>query len=139
MSGVHWQLFNKEKYDTQANYSSMLHRHYNWAAQEKERQPGHDGRLRLNFYAGLDCRTLDEPSFTDYPWYSSTCWSEEYGNCGTLPYNITSFLMFRTDPEERDGSCMGFAEYGAASGTLKPFQAALSAVFVAALAVWLPL
>ncbi|KAH0279971.1 hypothetical protein KCU91_g1372, partial [Aureobasidium melanogenum] len=119
-AGIHWQVENMDKFDVQANYSSVLYHQYNPDVIDKENAPGS--------YAA---RTL-------LPWYGLSCWTEPEGTCHTLPYKIASFsIQAEDDKDEQHGKCWVFAEMGGAAGLHISFHAILSLLVGTLAAVWI--
>lgn len=137
-AGIHWQLFNVDTFDSQANYSSVLYRQHITDANKDENKPGHHADRRVTLYGAKGCRESDGTSDKLLPWYGFDCWSEDKGSCGTLPYGVASFSI---QPQQKttQGTCWVFAERGAAVRVWSSSQAVMGAFVSASVAFWLAL
>ncbi|KAF2649955.1 hypothetical protein K491DRAFT_609738, partial [Lophiostoma macrostomum CBS 122681] len=136
--GIHWQLENMNKYDPTKNYSKILYRQHNYSSSE-DSEPGRYADRKVNLYGGENCTELSPNKTTGlYPWFGLSCWSEDEGSCGTIPYDIASFAV-QPGPEDsdKDGTCMVFAEEGAATSSYRSRQAISGALVSTAVAIWL--
>jgi hypothetical protein len=90
-------------------------------------------------YGGLDCTERDpEDDKGLLDWYGLSCWSEVEGECGSLPYSVASFAVIPV-AEDKEGTCMVFAQLGAGVGIYQPFKAVASVVVGSVVAGWLAL
>lgn len=141
-AGIRWQLLNLDTFDPQANYSNILYRQHVLSPSSDDDKPGHYANRRVTIYGAPGCSEADpSDNHTLLPWYGFSCWSEEAGSCGKLPYGIASFsVQPGPDDDERDGTCWDFAERGGAAGMSGlSRQAMMSSLFGTAVAVWLAL
>ncbi|KAF2276849.1 uncharacterized protein EI97DRAFT_397817 [Westerdykella ornata] len=140
-AGIHWQLENTDTFDPQANYSRVLYRQHITNPTTDEQKPGHYADRQVTIYGGPKCTEADPNSNTTlFPWYGFSCWSEDKGSCGTLPYKIASFYIRAGKDEQsqgRMGTCWVFAECGAATSLLLSSRAMVGAFISASLAIWL--
>ncbi|KAF2120367.1 hypothetical protein BDV96DRAFT_610320 [Lophiotrema nucula] len=127
-AGIQWKLGNVETFDSQGSYSSVLYRQHITDPASDDQRPGHYANRR------------NDPSSNEtlLDWYGFSCWSEDKGSCGTLPYKITSFSI-PPGPAEKDqqGTCWVFAKEGAAARIYVSSQATTGAFVSAFLAIWL--
>lgn len=95
----------------------------------------------MTIYGGKDCSEEDPSSNkTLLPWYGFSCWSEDKGSCGTLPYNIASFsIQPGLEKNNRHGTCWVFAEEGAAARVYSSSKAMIGTCISVSLAIWLAL
>jgi hypothetical protein len=138
-AGIHFQLRNTEAFDPQGNYSSVLYRQHVTNAASDNQKPGHYADRRVTIYGGKNCTENDPSSNTALlDWYGFSCWSEDKGSCGTLPYKIASFSI-QPGPEEKDqhGTCWVFAKEGAAANIYASSQVIIGALINVFLAIWL--
>jgi hypothetical protein len=140
-AGIHWQLGNVETFDLKGNYSSVLYRQHITNPARDDQNPGKYADRRVTMYGGKDCSQIDPSSDkTLLPWYGFSCWSEDNGSCGTLPYNIASFsIQPGPDDKDRHGTCWVFAKEGAAARVYLSSRVILGAFISASLAIWLAL
>jgi hypothetical protein len=91
---IHWRLENTGTYDAQANYSRVLYRQHVTNPGDDGYMPGRYADRRVTLYGGERCSELD-PSDRDtlLTWFGFSCWSEDVGGCGTLPYGVVSFRV----------------------------------------------
>ncbi|KAF1831071.1 hypothetical protein BDW02DRAFT_464173, partial [Decorospora gaudefroyi] len=114
--GIHWQLKNKDSYDPQGNYTTILYRQHIAYPDSDDQEPGHFAIRRVTIYGGHGCTELD-PNDDDklLDWYGFSCWSEDEGTCGYTGYNIRSFSVQPLEEEDRNGDvCWVFAQLGGA-------------------------
>jgi hypothetical protein len=140
-AGIYWQLGNVETFDWKGNYSSVLYRQHITNPASDDQNPGKYADRRVTIYGGKDCSQIDPSSDkTLLPWYGFSCWSEDDGSCGTLPYNIASFSI-QPGPDDKDqhGTCWVFAQEGAAARVYSSSRVILGAFISAPLAIWLAL
>ncbi|ORY16600.1 hypothetical protein BCR34DRAFT_556887 [Clohesyomyces aquaticus] len=138
-AGIRWQLENVDKFDTQANYSRVLYRQHITNPANDDDKPRHYADRRVTVYGGKGCTEKDPSSNeTLLPWYGFSCWSEDEGTCGTLPYSIASFsVQPGPDDKNKDGTCWVFAERGAAAHLSLSSQAMMAVFASTSLAIWL--
>lgn len=136
--GIYWTLQNHDSYDPSRNYSSVLYRQHITNPGDKQ-HPGEYSRVRVNLYGGENCTQKDPNSNTTlFPWYGFSCWSEDQGSCGTMPFRVASFYVFPAPrQEDQQGKCWVFAEEGAGTSVYRSSQATLIALTSTALALWL--
>ena len=128
-----------DKYDATKNYSKVLYRQHIANPSSEDSQPGHYADRKVNLYGDEKCTELiPNETVGLYPWFGLSCWSEDEGSCGTIPYNIASFAV-QPGPEEddKDGTCMVFAEEGAATSNLRSRAAIFGAFASIFVALWL--
>ncbi|KAG9854048.1 hypothetical protein KCU98_g2532, partial [Aureobasidium melanogenum] len=137
-AGIHWQVKNMDKFDVQANYSSVLYHQYNPDTNDEENAPGRYAARTVFLYPGQGCKEVPDQSNELFPWYGLSCWTEPEGTCHTLPYKIASFSIQAEDEEdEQHGKCWVFAELGGAAGLHISFHAMMSLVVGTLVAMWI--
>ncbi|KAG9674966.1 hypothetical protein KCU99_g9310, partial [Aureobasidium melanogenum] len=137
-AGIHWQVSNMDKFDTQANYSSVLYHQYNPDVNDKENAPGTYAARTVFLYPGQGCTELPDQSKELLPWYGLSCWTETEGICDTLPYKVASFsIQAEDDADQQHGKCLVFAELGGAAGLHISFHATMSLVVGTIVAIWI--
>jgi hypothetical protein len=134
-AGIHWELRNKDKFDTQANYTSVLyHQHVVGPTGEDRGQ----AVRRVTLYGGKDCSEKDPNSDKELlPWYGFSCYTGPEGSCGDLPYGVVSFTIQPGLDEDEEGTCWTFAERGAAARSYASYGAITGGLTSASLALWL--
>lgn len=127
-----------DKFDTQANYSSVLYHQYNPDVNDKENAPGTYAARTVFLYPGQGCTELPDQSKELLPWYGLSCWTETEGICDTLPYKVASFsIQAEDDADQQHGKCLVFAELGGAAGLHISFHATMSLVVGTIVAIWI--
>lgn len=136
-AGIHWQVQNMNKFNGQANYSSVLYHQHNPDVNDKENAPGTYAARTVFLYPGQGCTELPDQSNDLLPWYGLSCWTEPEGTCDTLPYNVASFsIQAEDDADKQHGKCWAFAEMGGAAGLHINFHAMMSLLVGTVLATW---
>lgn len=139
--GLYWSLSNTKSFDAKANYSRVLYRQHITDAQQDKYKPGHTASRQVTLYSGKDCSDLDEIKKNDtQPWFGFSCWSEDQGSCGTLPYGVVSFAVKGIPEKDADkDKCMVFAKSGQQSAgphVHASLQAVGGALAVVSLFMW---
>lgn len=136
-AGIHWQVENMDRFDAQANYSSVLYHQYNPNENDKKNAPGTYAARTVFLYPGQGCRDAPSSDSQLLSWYGLSCWTEPDGTCDTLPYKIASFsIQAEDDEDEQHGKCWVFAEMGGAAGLHGGFHAMASLLIGILVAVW---
>ncbi|KAH0335990.1 hypothetical protein KCU81_g8765, partial [Aureobasidium melanogenum] len=134
-AGIHWQVLNKNNFNAQTNYSSILYHQHNPVGSDQQNGPGTYAPRTVFLYPGEGCTELPEQSKELLPWYGLNCWTETEGVCDSLPYKIASFSMQAED--EQHGKCWVFAEMGGAAGLNIGFYAMVYLVVGTVVAMWI--
>jgi hypothetical protein len=116
-NGVDWWLGNQGSFDSKANYSRIWYNQVN----QTDAEAGEAAGWVLYIYAFDDCEQLgdDNSNPDDFPWFESSCQTEEAGQCQTVPYSIKSFAIHSaTDYNKARDGCNTWAYMGAA-GTFR--------------------
>lgn len=140
--GFHWSISNAQSFDANANYSRVLYRQHLANATQDKYKVGHTASRQVTLYSGLDCSDIDEVTKNrTQPWFGFSCWSEDQGSCGTLPYSIVSFAVGGIPEQIADkDNCWVFAKSGEQSSGAHihaSLQAVMGAFAVVALFMWL--
>jgi hypothetical protein len=105
-----------------------------------EYKPGHHADRRAMLYGEKRCSELASDNKILLPWFGYSCWSEEQGSCGTLPYGIVSFSILNgRNQKNRVRNCWVFRESGAAAHGYSSSRAIVGAFVSASVLTWLAL
>jgi hypothetical protein len=139
--GIHWQLENVERFRSQGNYSSVLYHQHIQLPSSDDQEPGHYADRHVTLYGGKSCSaTNPADNETRLDWYGFSCWSQDEGSCGTVPYSVASFnLAPGTDDDDDQGTCWEFAQLGASARIATSFRTILGVIISTSLATWLAL
>ncbi|KAF5006181.1 hypothetical protein FDECE_7422 [Fusarium decemcellulare] len=125
-SGVDWLLQNRDDFDSKANYSQIR---YELLNKTTEDESGEVAAWVLYVYAFPNCQQIingDNVDADDYPWFESSCQTQEGGECQGVSYPIKSFAIVSTN---REGKCEAWAKQGSAtkfSGRVLPLVSTLA-------------
>ncbi|KAF2795474.1 hypothetical protein K505DRAFT_301981 [Melanomma pulvis-pyrius CBS 109.77] len=137
-AGLYWQLENAETFDPQGNYSSVLYHQHISAPGSDDQKPGHFAKLQVTIYGGENCSEKDPSNDEElFDWYGFSCWSDDKGSCGSVPYKIASFNIVAVPDQKKDWKCWTFAKLGAAARIHASSQATMVASISVFLAIWL--
>lgn len=140
--GIDWQLFNKDLWDPNANYSSVLYRQHVVNPGDSRYEPGSYADRLVTLYGVAGCKDANtETHEGGIPWYGFSCWSEDEGTCGATNRTFASFQLQpgRTDEDEQSGKCWSFAQWGAAPGVDVRLKAAVGVVVAVGMGFWMGL
>ncbi|KAF4978168.1 hypothetical protein FZEAL_5413 [Fusarium zealandicum] len=113
-NGVHWLLQNGGDFSSESNYSRVW---YEQASLGSLNQAGEDAPWVFYIYAFDDCDQIGDDINVDsdqYPWYETSCLTQQGGQCQTLPYSIKSFGINKAENYNRNhDGCAAWAFMGA--------------------------
>ncbi|KAH7020479.1 hypothetical protein EDB80DRAFT_634000 [Ilyonectria destructans] len=135
-NGIDWLLQNRDSFDSKVNYSRVWYEQVNRTG---DFEAGEDAPWVFYIYAFPDCQQIvdgDNVDQDDYPWFETSCQTDEGGECQTIPYSIKSFAInSAADYNDQHGQCEAWAYKGAAArfGTFPitvPALASVAALFL---------
>ncbi|KAK7425870.1 hypothetical protein QQZ08_007584 [Neonectria magnoliae] len=115
-NGIDWLLQNRGSFDSKTNYSRVWYEQVNRTG---DVEAGEDASWVFYIYAFPDCQQIvdgDNVDEDDYPWFETSCQTEDGGQCQTVPYSIKSFAInTAADYNKNHGQCEAWAYQGAAA------------------------
>ncbi|KPM45202.1 hypothetical protein AK830_g1309 [Neonectria ditissima] len=115
-NGIDWLLQNRDSFDSKTNYSRVWYEQVNRTG---DVEAGEEASWVFYIYAFPDCQQIadgDNVDQDDYPWFETSCQTDNGGQCQMVPYSIKSFAInSAADYNNRHGQCEEWAYKGAAS------------------------
>lgn len=113
--GVDYLLSNRGSYNANTNYTNVWYQQVNQTGDIKSES---DGTWVFYTYAFEDCIQNGGDAFelNDYPWFETSCQTEEGGECQQLPQPVKSFAFGpAAGYNANHGKCEVWAKMGGAS------------------------
>ncbi|KAM5350094.1 hypothetical protein ACJ41O_006599 [Fusarium nematophilum] len=137
-NGIDWLLQNRDSFDSKTNYSRVWYEQVNRTG---DIEAGEEAPWVFYVYAFPDCQQIVDGDNVDedqYPWFETSCQTDDGGQCQTLPYSIKSFAInSASDYNDKHGQCEAWAYKGTASrfghhlSIIVSVSASITALFLA--------
>ncbi|KAB5563164.1 hypothetical protein GE09DRAFT_1056873 [Coniochaeta sp. 2T2.1] len=130
--GVEYTLGNRRSYDPDANYTNVWYQQVKLGGSDVK--PGAEGHWVFYMYAFEDCiqNGGDEYEIEEWPWFETSCQTNDVGECRQVPKPIRSFAIGPGDDYNAiHGRCEVWARLGEGASMWNRQTAALLVVAAA--------